>query len=119
MATRMLRVRATRRFNAHHVGDELLVADDPQIKRLVKAGLFELIAIESVVTLDELSDGEAVTVPPVDEADDEVPPQDLSPMPDVWAPPEHAAEPDMVADFKPKALPRKPRKTRKKANSNV
>jgi len=49
-----------------------------QIKRLVKAGLFELIAIESVVTLDELSDGEAVTVPPVDEADDEKPDADTS-----------------------------------------
>jgi len=44
--TRMLRVQATRTFNAHTRGDVLLVAESKEIKKLVKSGLFDVIAIE-------------------------------------------------------------------------
>jgi len=46
MTTKMLRVKATRKFGHHRAGDELLVAEDAEAKLLVKHGYYELIAVE-------------------------------------------------------------------------
>ncbi len=44
----LVRVEVTRTFNQYMVGDELLVSeDDPEVVQLVKAKLFQVIAVES------------------------------------------------------------------------
>ncbi len=43
----MIRVKATRTFNGHTAGDVLLVEQTAEIEQLVKARLFEIIAVET------------------------------------------------------------------------
>lgn len=43
---KMLRVKATRQFSYHRAKDELLVEETKEVKALVKAGYYELIAVE-------------------------------------------------------------------------
>lgn len=43
---RILRVRATRNFQAHIAGDILIVDETAEIKKLIKAKLFEVLAVE-------------------------------------------------------------------------
>lgn len=44
---RMLRIRATRTFNSYRAGDEMLVQEDAEITRDIRAGYWELVAVES------------------------------------------------------------------------
>jgi len=47
---RMLKVQATRTFQSHNAGDVFLVEESSEIKSLVKARLFDVLAVELETT---------------------------------------------------------------------
>jgi len=51
--SRLIRVRASRTFQQHNAGDVFLVAETREVEQLVKAKLFEVLAIEQEATRPE------------------------------------------------------------------